>query len=98
MRSTYFMALAAGLVLSACATTDSTDRQAMVDAGELRGETSDGDRVRCENVRETGTRMSQRVCLTQREWDEIGEGSQRWVEARNAQGQVVLPGPAGGPG
>ncbi|WP_440958644.1 hypothetical protein ACFELO_00625 [Oceanicaulis sp. LC35] len=90
-----FIIAAAGLALTACATTDTPERQELVDAGELRGETSDGDRVRCENVRETGTRMSQRVCLTQREWDEIEDGSQRWVEDRNAQGQVVLPGPSG---
>ena len=92
MHAKGFIFIVAGLALSACATSQTADRQALVDAGELRGETSDGDRVRCETVRETGTRMSQRVCLTQREWDEIRDGSQRWIEDRNSQGgQVVLP-------
>ena len=97
MRAHHFIVIAAGLALSACATTETSSRQELVDAGELRGETSDGDRVRCETVRETGTRMSQRVCLTQREWDEIRDGSQRWIEDRNAQSQVVLRGSGGGP-
>ena len=92
MRTKGFIFFVAGLMLSACATTDTMDRQAMVDAGQLRGQTTDGDYVRCETVRETGTRMSQRVCLTEREWDEIEDGSRRWVEDRITRAtQVVLP-------
>ena len=85
----------AALSLGACATTDSSERQEMVDAGQLRGDQSDGDRVRCENVRETGSRMTTRVCLTQREWDQMEENAQQVVQDRNEQSQQMLPGSGG---
>lgn len=85
----------AGLTLGACA-AGQTDRQSLVDSGELTGETSDGDRVRCETVRQTGSRMTDRVCLTQREWDQMEENAQIMVEER-ANSQVVLPASGGGP-
>ncbi|MCP2671996.1 hypothetical protein NHF40_13750 [Maricaulaceae bacterium EIL42A08] len=85
----------AALVLGACATTETSNRQELVDAGQLRGDQTDGDRVRCENVRETGSRMTTRICLTQREWDEMEENAQQVVQDRNEQSQQVLPGAGG---
>ena len=77
--------------LSACAATTETDRQALVDAGELTGETSEGDRVRCQTVRVTGSRLSERICLTQREWDQMEENAQQARRDRDEQHTTVLP-------
>lgn len=84
----------AALTLGACATDGQTERQDMVDAGQLTGVTSEGDRVRCRTIRPTGSRMSERICLTQREWDDIEENAQR-VATDRANSQVGLP--TGGP-
>ncbi len=95
----FVLAAAAGVValsLGACAaTTENTDRQELVDAGQLTGERSDGTRVRCESVRETGSRMSTRICLTEREWADMEENAQQVRRDRDEQNNVVLPGPAG---
>lgn len=86
----------ATLTLGACATNAQTERQEMVDAGQLTGVTSEGDRVRCRTIRPTGSRMSERICLTQREWDDMEENARRTAEER-ANSQVALPlsGPRG---
>ena len=89
------LAAAAGLAalsLGACAaTTEGTNRQELVDAGQLTGDRSDGGRVRCESVRETGSRMSTRVCL----WDEMEENAQQVRRDRDEQGNVALPSSGG---
>ena len=99
MNRTFVVAAAAigAAALSACAATTETDRQALVDAGELTGDTSEGDRVRCETVRLTGSRLSERICLTQREWDQMEENAQQARRDRDEQHNVVLPSQAGGP-
>lgn len=93
------LAAAAGLAalsLGACAaTTEGTDRQELVDAGQLTGDRSDGGRVRCESIRETGSRMSTRVCLTEREWEDMEENAQQLRRDRDEQSGVALPGSGG---
>jgi hypothetical protein len=83
-------ALLATVMLGACATNAQTERQEMVDAGQLTGVTSDGDTVRCRTIRPTGSRMSERICLTQREWDDMEDNARRTAEER-ANSQVALP-------
>lgn len=97
MRMLFVASAIGALSLAACA-SGQTDRQEMVDAGELTGTTSDGATVRCENVRETGSRMSTRICLTQAEWDQMEENAQQLRRDRDAQGGVNLPSQSGGPG
>ncbi|WBQ12834.1 hypothetical protein L2D00_13410 [Hyphomonadaceae bacterium BL14] len=84
----------ATLTVGACATNAQTERQEMVDAGQLTGVTSEGDRVRCRTIRPTGSRMSERICLSQREWDDIEANAQQ-VATDRANSQVGLP--TGGP-
>lgn len=88
----------AALALGACATSAQSERQEMVDAGQRSGVTSDGDAVRCQTIRPTGSRMSERVCLTQRQWDEMEESASRLVEDRGANSQTALPSRGGGAG
>lgn len=85
------------LMLTSCATTENMDRQALVDAGELTGEASDGSRVRCESVRVTGSRLSERICLTQREWDQMEENAQQARRDRDEQNLITLPSAADAP-
>ncbi|MBI1264226.1 MAG: hypothetical protein GC187_05790 [Alphaproteobacteria bacterium] len=92
-------ALLATVMLGACATDARTERQEMVDAGQLTGVTSDGDTVRCRTLRPTGSRLSERVCLTQREWDDMEENARRTAEERaNSQVATTIGGPRGGGG
>lgn len=88
----------AALALGACTTSAQAERQEMVDAGQRTGVTSDGDTVRCRTIRPTGSRMSQRVCLTQRQWDDMEESAGRLVQDRGTNSQVALPSRGGGTG
>ena len=84
----------AALSLGACsATTENSSRQELVDAGELSGERTDGGRVRCESVRVTGSRLSERICLTERQWDEMTENAQQARRDRDEQSTVTLRAP-----
>lgn len=94
--------LASVLLLSACATTsegdDSAYRQARED-GTVSGVNEDGERVRCERVRETGTRFTTRVCHTEREWERIEDAARQ--ASQDSQGRYTEdtgPAPGGGPG
>tara|TARA_R110002073_G_scaffold101234_5_gene230155 strand:+ start:3782 stop:4096 length:315 start_codon:yes stop_codon:yes gene_type:complete len=80
------------LLLGACATTDDTSRTraAALDQGAVAGVNEDGERVRCEYERETGSRMTTRVCRTESEWARIAENAQQ--VARDAQDRS-LPDP-----
>ncbi len=84
-------ACVSAFALSACAATTDTDRQSLVDAGELTGETSDGERVRCRTVQVTGSRLSERICLSRREWDQMEENAQQARRDRDEQHNTVLP-------
>lgn len=83
-------------ILAGCA--GDVDRQQFVEAGELTGTRSDGTHVRCEMVRVTGSRLSERICLEEHQWREMEDSAQRIVEDRQEASQVVLPASGGGPG
>lgn len=72
--------LAAGLLVAACATTTDTEDTAYRQAreeGTVTGVNENGDRVRCERIRETGSRFTERVCRTEREWELIEENARQ---------------------
>ena len=72
--------------LSACATTTGdTTYQAEQDAGRVTGINEDGERVRCERVRETGSRFTQRVCHTEHEWELIEENARQAAQDSQAR-------------
>jgi hypothetical protein len=83
------------LVVSACATTsDSTssdtamavsaDAPRVVDQGEAQRVASDD--VVCRIEAPTGTRMRERVCRTQAEWDAIMDAGQERIRHRQSTG------------
>ena len=72
--------------LSACATTTGgATYQAEQDAGRVTGINEDGERVRCERVRETGSRFTQRVCHTEHEWELIEENARQAAQDSQAR-------------
>ena len=85
--------LAAGLLVAACATTtdtgDTSYRQAR-EEGTVTGVNEDGERVRCERIRETGSRFTERVCRTEREWELIEENARRAAQDSHDR---ILPDP-----
>ena len=87
--------LAGGLLVAACATTTDSDGTAYRQAreeGTVTGVNEDGARVRCERIRETGSRFTQRVCHTEREWEQIEENARQ--AAQDSQGRYPDdPGP-----
>lgn len=64
----------------ACATTSedgpSAYQQAR-DEGTVTGINEDGDRVRCERIRQTGSRFTERVCRTESEWERIEDAARQ---------------------
>lgn len=83
------------LGLSACATADSDrpSRAELAAAGTVSGVTEDGTAVRCERVRVTGSRQTQRICLPESRWaerereaQELREGETRGREGINTPG------------
>jgi len=81
--------VASALVLGACATTDdaATARARAAEQGTVSGVNESGERVRCEYIRETGTRFRTRVCRTEEEWSRIEENTRQVVEG--AQGRTA---------
>ncbi|MBI1234949.1 MAG: hypothetical protein GC208_10650 [Alphaproteobacteria bacterium] len=81
--------LAAGLLVAACATTEGGDTsyQQAREEGTVTGVNEDGDRVRCERIRETGSRFTERVCRTEREWELIEENARQ--AAQDSQNRIM---------
>ena len=44
--------------------------------------TDDGETIECRLERATGSRVAQRVCLTERQWEQIEDNSERIVDGR----------------
>ena len=67
------------LLVGACATPGETTgmRAAALDQQAVAGVNENGERVRCEYERETGSRMTTRVCRTEAEWARIEENAQQ---------------------
>lgn len=93
--SLLLMAGPAGLLLalSACASTDGErpSRAELVEAGTVSGVTEDGVAVRCERIRMTGSRQTQRICLPERRWEEREREAQDLAEDSARGRQVVNP-------
>lgn len=72
------LSIFAAFALAACATTaDDGARRVAQDEGRVTGINEDGERVRCERIRETGSRFTERVCRTEREWELIEENARQ---------------------
>ncbi|MEN0653913.1 MULTISPECIES: hypothetical protein [Hyphobacterium] len=74
------VSIIAALALTACATTaeqSTSAYQAAREEGRVTGINEDGERVRCERIRETGSRFTERVCRTEREWELIEENARQ---------------------
>tara|TARA_R110002072_G_scaffold16850_12_gene65216 strand:- start:1334 stop:1624 length:291 start_codon:yes stop_codon:yes gene_type:complete len=71
--------IASALLLGACATTadNGEARARAAEQGTVTGVNENGERTRCEYIRETGTRFRTRVCHTEREWERIEENAQQ---------------------
>lgn len=75
------MIVIAAALCAACATTsDYTARQRDLAEARVTGINEDGERVRCERIRETGSRFTERVCRTEREWELIEENARQVAE------------------
>jgi hypothetical protein len=90
----FIILLLAALAISACATTsDSTESDVGMAAAEMprvvdqseAEHVASGDIV-CRIEAPTGTRMRERVCRTQAEWDAIMEAGQERIRHRQATG------------
>ena len=75
-----YIAILLAAAVAGCATTaqdgDNAYRQARTES-RVTGINEDGERVRCERVRETGSRFTERVCHTEREWELIEENARQ---------------------
>ena len=91
-----FVILASGLLLAACATTSdggNTVQREAREEGTVAGVNEDGERVRCERIRETGSRFTERVCRTERDWELIEENARQ--AAQDSHGRYPGdPGPS----
>jgi len=58
----------------------------------------DPDRIVCRRYKPTGSYISEKVCMTARQWHRIAEDSQRSLDSatRGASGQDPLQGAPGG--
>jgi len=52
---------------------------------------ADPDRRVCRRVQVTGSRVKERICRTQRDWDKITEESNETVDRARESGNVVNP-------
>jgi hypothetical protein len=88
---------AAGLLmLSACATT-SNDEMAANAPDE--GVTEEGTQYTCRMIRVTGTRMTERVCTSNEQWEDQARRTQDGVDHIGAHDRgAVRPAEFGGPG
>ncbi|WP_203291226.1 hypothetical protein [Maricaulis parjimensis] len=97
MKTTFLTAaisLAGLVLLSACATTDD-EYAGMPDEGV----TAEGTEYTCRRIRVTGSRLSERVCASNADWEEQARRTQEGVDAVGAGNRgPVRPGEFAGPG
>ena len=97
MRRTNVLILTSALlVLAGCAgTPDEPEAPAGTATGtpaQILGATDDPGRRVCRRERETGTRISRKVCRTQGEWDRMHEESMESLERNRNQANTVTGG------
>ena len=91
-----YLLVVAALALGACSTTSGSTnaaRDRAADEGSVSGVNADGERIRCEYIRQTGTRFRERVCRTEEEWSRIEENTDQIIN--DSQGRIA---PDNGPG
>ena len=59
------------------ATIDSVDETAHLSTAEVR---KDPDRIVCRRHRPTGSRLSEKICMTARQWQQASDDSQRMLD------------------
>ncbi|MEE2565653.1 hypothetical protein [Hyphobacterium marinum] len=74
--------LAIALLAPACAVQadPSNARTRAANEGTVSGVNENGERIRCEYIRQTGTRFRTRVCRTEEEWSRIEENTRQVVD------------------
>lgn len=85
-----FLIGVAGFLATACATT-SEDAEMATSADRPADEVieaENGETVRCRQIRQTGSRLRNRVCRTQEQWDQMAADAR---EIRRAGGQDAVP-------
>lgn len=91
--------LPAALLLAACATAENDSYEMAREEGTVAGINEDGERVRCERIRETGSRFTERVCRTEREWELIEENARQAAQdSQDRWPRDCGPEPGGAPG
>lgn len=77
-----YLVLGAALLLGACATPGDTSqsRTEAANEGTVAGINERGERVRCEYIRNTGTRFRTRVCRSEAEWARLEENARQIAE------------------
>ena len=90
-----YLLVVAALALGACSTTsgDTAARDRAAEERTVSGVNENGERIRCEYIRQTGTRFRERVCRTEEEWSRIEENTDQIL--RDGQGRMS---PDNGPG
>ncbi|MGP1274141.1 MAG: hypothetical protein ACQRW7_01835 [Caulobacterales bacterium] len=88
-----FACLFLGLAACATADADNTSRAELAEAGIVSGVTEDGVAVRCERIRVTGSRQTQRICLPESRWEQREQDAQIITEDA-ARGSSVVNSPS----
>jgi hypothetical protein len=95
-RYTHAISLLAMLSLAAIAAgcsgtstrSDSADKPTSEDAGYLaRAETQESEKLICRREQPTGSRISERVCMTADDWDKIEQQSQEMLDRATRKAQ-----------
>lgn len=77
-----YLVLGTALFLGACTTQGDMGqtRDRAANEGSVAGVNERGERVRCEYIRNTGTRFRTRVCRTEAEWSRLEENARQIAE------------------
>tara|TARA_R110002073_G_scaffold48787_1_gene131082 strand:+ start:162 stop:446 length:285 start_codon:yes stop_codon:yes gene_type:complete len=90
----YLLVGAGAAIVAACATTDDTGNSAAVSgqtpiiveqSADIRPENND---IVCRIEAPTGTRMRERICRTQAEWEAIQEAGRETIRHRQSTGYI----------
>tara|TARA_R110002073_G_C9347817_1_gene570485 strand:+ start:203 stop:499 length:297 start_codon:yes stop_codon:yes gene_type:complete len=84
-----YLLLVGVLALGACSTTsgDTVARDRAAEQRTVSGVNENGERIRCEYIRQTGTRFRERVCRTEEEWSRIEENTDQIIN--DGQGRMA---------
>lgn len=80
------------LSLTACATMSAEEQAALQEQRAEETRTAEEGGLRCRNIRQTGSRLGNRVCRTDEEWEEIEREAQE-AHDRLDRGNAAGAGP-----